>query len=189
MMRQITIRNLIILVIIVSIVWLTLRVLRDDRVLGPDDGFELIPENVDLTLKNISYTKNREGEPLWTLVADSAAHSMEDGITRIKNVRMIFFDQEDDDIELTADFGNLMPEIRKVTVSSNVMVTSASGTTLQTDYLEYDETGNILQTNSKVKINFDQIVATGRGLQMDVIERTLILLNDVKAQVGGIDNF
>ena len=114
---------------------------------------------------------------------------MEDGITRIQNVRMIFFDQEDGDIELTADFGNLMPEIRKVTVSSNVVVTSASGNTLQTDYLEYDETGNILQTDSKVKINFDQIVATGKGLQMDVIERTLVLLNDVKAQVGGIDNF
>ncbi len=188
-MRQITTRNLIILIVILSIVWLTLRVLRDDRVMGPDDALELISENVDLTLKNISYTKNRAGEPLWTLVADSAAHSMEDGITRIQNVRMIFFDQEDGDIELTADFGNLMPEIRKVTVSSNVVVTSASGNTLQTDYLEYDETGNILQTDSKVKINFDQIVATGKGLQMDVIERTLVLLNDVKAQVGGIDNF
>ncbi len=188
MMRLITTRNLIILVIILFIIWLTLWVLRDPRVLRPEATLELIPENVDLTLKNIKYTKNHAGKPLWTLVADSAAHSMEDGITRVKNVHIVFFDREDGDVEITAELGKLMPEYRTVTVSSNVIVTSASGDSLHTDYLEYEETSKILRTDRMVKFNTDYFMVSGRGMRMDVVERTLVLLNDVKAQFGERDS-
>jgi len=189
MMRLITTRNIIIFVIILITVWLGLRILSNYRVMAPETTLELIPENVDLTLKNIKYTKNRRGEPLWTLVADSAAHSMEDGISRFKNVHIVFFDGEVVDVELTADLGKLMPESRTVTVNSNVKVTSASGNTLQTDYLEFEEVGNILQTDRMVKINTDNFIVSGRGMQIDIEERTLILLNNVKAQIDGMKFF
>ena len=167
---------------------MTLRVLYNYRVSGSEITLELIPENVDLTLKNIKYIKNHAGKPLWTLVADSAAHSMEDGITRVKNVHIVFFDQEAGDVEITAEQGKLMPEYRTVTVSSNVMVTSASGDSLQTDYLEYEETSKILRTDRRVKFNTDYFMVSGRGMRMDVVERTLVLHNDVKAQFGETDS-
>jgi LPS export ABC transporter protein LptC len=188
MMRLITARNLIILVIILITIWLTLRVLRDSRVLEPEATLALIPENVDLTLKNIKYTKSHAGKPLWTLKADSAAHSMEDGITRVKNVHIVFFDREVGDLELTAELGELMPEYRIVTVSSNVMVTSASGDSLLTDYLEYEESSKILRTDRVVKFNTDYFMVSGKGMRMDIGERTLVLLNDVKAQFGERDS-
>ncbi len=180
-MRLITTHNLTNIGIILLIIWLTIQVLRNDRVLGPEAAFELIPDNVDLSLKNIKYTKTRDGDPLWSLVADSAVHSMEDRITRIKNVRMIFFDREIGDIKLTADFGELMPEYQRVTVSSNVMIIGPSGDTLQTDYLEYEEDSNILKTDRMVKINRDYFIVSGKGMEMNVAEQTLVLLSDVKA--------
>lgn len=189
MMRLLTTRNVTIIVIVLISVWLGLQIPGSYRVIGPEIPLELISENVDLTLKNIKYTKNRAGELLWTLVADSAAHSMEDGSTRVKNVHIVFFDGEVVDVELTADLGKLMPESRTVTVTSNVKVTSASGNTLQTDYLEFEETGNVLQTDRMVKINADNFVASGRGMQIDIEERILTLLNDVKAQIDGIKFF
>ena len=186
-MRLITTRNFIIFVTVLMVVWLSVRELLNYGVLGQETTAELIPKNVDMTLKNIKYTKTRAGEPLWTLVADSA-HSMEDGITRIENVRIVFFDREMGDIELTADQGELIPAHRAVTVSSNVMVVSSPGNTLQTDYLKYEQTSNILQTDRIVKINRDHFIVVGKGMQMDIGERTFVLLSDVKAQVGGLDN-
>ena len=165
-----------------------MQALRNYRVFGPDAAVEFIPDNVDLTLKNINYTKTRAGEPLWTLVADSATHSKEEGTIRIKNVRMTFFDRETGDIELTADQGELMPEYRRVTVSSNVIVLSSPENTLQTEYLEYDEASNILETDRMVKINFDHFKVSGKGMQMNVKEQSIVLLSDVKAEYKGVDS-
>jgi hypothetical protein len=40
-----------------------------------------------------------------------------------------------------------------------------------------------------VKISFDHFVVSGKGMQMDVADRTLLLLGNVKALVGGMDSF
>lgn len=188
-MRQITARNFIILVILLIAVWVAVLGGRYSRVLWPEAPLELIPENVDLTLKNIKYTKTRDGEPLWTLIADSAAHSMDDSITRIKNVRMIFYDQDDGDVLLTAESGELIPEYSTVTVSTNVVVKNPKGNTLKTDFLEYKEAVNILQTDRIVTIIGDHFVVYGKGMTVDVDERTLVLLSDVKAELRGMDSY
>jgi LPS export ABC transporter protein LptC len=188
-MRQITARNFIILVILLIAVWVAVLGGRYSRVLWPEAPLELIPENVDLTLKNIKYTKTRDGEPLWTLIADSAAHSMDDSITRIKNVRMIFYDKDDGDVLLTAESGELIPEYSTVTVSTNVVVKNPKGNTLKTDFLEYKEAVNILQTDRIVTIIGDHFVVYGKGMTVDVDERTLVLLSDVKAELRGMDSY
>lgn len=188
-MRLITSRNFIILFILLIAVWVAVLGGRYSRVLWPEAPLELIPENVDLTLKNIKYTKTRDGEPLWTLIADSAAHSMDDSITRIKNVRMIFYDQDDGDVLLTAESGELIPEYSTVTVSTNVVVKNPKGNTLKTDFLEYKEAVNILQTDRIVTIIGDYFVVNGKGMTVDVDERTLVLLSDVKAELRGMDSY
>ena len=105
-MTLLSTRNIVIFAILSLSVVLTARALLHSRILVPESTFELIPDNVDLTLKNITYTKTRDGEPLWTLVANSAAHSTEEGITRIEDVRMVFFDRKGGDMRLTADRGH-----------------------------------------------------------------------------------
>ena len=185
-MRLITTRNILILATILILVWSAVWALFN-YLLWQESTSDLIPDNVDLTLENIKYTKTRDGERRWTLVADSA-HSMEDGITRIKNVRMVFFDREIGDIELTADQGELIPENKTVTVSSNVKVISSPGHTLRTDYLKYEETSNILQTDGMVSVTRDNFIASGKGIQVDVVERTSVFLSEVKAQFGGMDS-
>ncbi len=186
-MRVLSTRNIIIFAAFSLAILFAVRALISYRGLGSEYTAELIPDNVDLTLKNIKYTKTRAGEPLWTLVADSA-HSMEDGITRINNVRMVFFDREKGDVELTADQGELIPEHRAVTVSSNVMLVSSPGNFLQTDYLKYEEASNLLQTDRMVTITRDNFIVSGKGMEMDTVERTLVLLSDVKSTFGGMEH-
>lgn len=188
-MRLITTRNFIILVLFSAAVWVAVLGGRYSRVLWPEAPLELIPENVDLTLKNIKYSKTKDGEPLWTLVADSASHTMDDSITRIKNIRMIFYNQDDGDAVLTAESGELIPEYSTITVSTNVVLKNAKETTLRTDYLEYRETENILQTDRTVKIIGDHFVIKGKGMTVDVAERTLVLLSEVKAELKGLNSF
>ena len=186
MLRLLTIRNLLILVVVLAAGALLFGGLRSNYGWEPDVSFEPIPDNVDLTLKNIKYTKTRDGESIWTLVADSASHSMGEGVTRIKNVRMVFHDQQMGDIILTADHGELFPEKKVVKVYSNVKVMSPPENTLLTESLEYRESTRILQTREMVKINFGHFEATGKGMQMDVNLRSFTILNNVKAYLSGM---
>jgi LPS export ABC transporter protein LptC len=182
MVNLLTRRNLLSLIIVLVTIWMAVEALRNFLTLGPDISRELIPKNIDLTLKNITYTKTRNGVPLWTLRADSALHSNETNSTQVKNVRVVFFDKETGNIKLTADRGALLPEQHAVTVSSNVVVVNPQGSTLRTDYLRYEEDSNILHTDRIVTITGDNFTVRGRGMQIDVIARTLVLLSDVKAQ-------
>lgn len=178
---MLTVRNLLILVLILVVIGLSLFSLVSHREWGLETSFEPIPENVDLTLRNIKYTKTRDGDPLWTLIADSADHSMEDGITRIVKVRMVFFDPQMGDIVLTADQGELIPENRTVKVRSNVKVTTPPDNVMLTEFLEYKEASNSLHSDKEVRINFDHFEVVGKGMKMDIEKRLLIVLSNVKA--------
>ena len=184
MASPLTTRNLLTLVLVLVTGALSVFALRSYREWRPEATFESIPENVDLALKNIKYTKTRDGEPLWTLVADSADHSMEDGITRIVNVRMVFFDPQMGEIVLTADQGELLPENQTVKVHSNVKIISPPGNVMLTEFLEYNESTNILHTDKKVRLSFDHFEVIGKGMQMNVENRNLLLLSNVKALLG-----
>ena len=65
----ITIRNFIIIVISLGAVLMTVGAVRNYQGPGTESTFELISDDVDLTLQNISYTKTRSGEARWTLEA------------------------------------------------------------------------------------------------------------------------
>jgi LPS export ABC transporter protein LptC len=117
-------------------------------------------------------------------VADSADHSIIDGITRIVNVRMVFLDPQMGEIVLTADQGELLPENRTVKVRSNVKIISPPGNVILTEFLEYKESTNILHTDKEVRLNFDHFEVIGKGMQMDVENRNLHLLSNVKALLG-----
>ncbi|KPJ99199.1 MAG: hypothetical protein AMJ60_05785 [Desulfobacterales bacterium SG8_35] len=160
-------------------------VLRSYHDWEPATTFKSIPKDVDLALENIQYTKTHNGKTLWTLVADSAAHSMEDSIIRIENIRMVFFDSDMGDIVLTADQGEIIPQNKTVKVRSNVTVASTSGKVMQTEYLEYIEATNSLHTDKMVRMNFDHFTVSGKGMKMDIEKRIIYLSGSVKALLGG----
>lgn len=186
-MKFIHSHNIFFIIIFSVTILFAIGVLHSQSVLEPEAHIEPIPDDVDLTLKNIQYTKSRNGELFWTLLAESAEQGAEDGIVRLKNVRLSFLAAGYDDIELTADHGELLPENQTVTVRSNVTMIYQGKNTLQTDFLKYAETTNMLETDRKVKISTDNSIVCGRGMSVDIVERTLTLLHSVQAEIDGVD--
>lgn len=184
-MKSITSRNILVIIIFSVTIPFAILALHSHSVLEPEAHFEPIPDDVDLTLKNIKYTKSRNGELFWTLMAESADQGAEDGIVRLKNVHLSFLTAGYDDIELTADQGELLLENQTVTVSSNVTMIYQGKNTLQTDFLKYAEVTNILETDRMVKISTVNSIVCGRGMRVDIVERTLTLLHNVQAEVDG----
>ena len=79
---------------------------------------------------------------------------------------------------------NFYLKTRTVKVHSNVKIISPPGNVILTEFLEYKESTNILHTDKEVRLNFDHFEVIGKGMQMDVENRNLHLLSNVKALLG-----
>jgi lipopolysaccharide export system protein LptC len=55
---------------------------------------------------------------------------------------------------------------------------------MQTEFLEYKEADNSLHTDREVRLHFDHFEVVGKGMQLDVENRKLILLSNVQALLG-----
>lgn len=186
MIRKINVRSLLAVLILVLAGALTITVVRNFQVAGPEEVIEALPRNVDLSLKEISYTETSDGVRRWTLVADSAAHGMTEGVTRIENIRMTFYDRQGvEDVTLTARSGSFHVDNREVEVHGDVVVKSPRGFSLYTEHLGYRESDRVIRTSDPVRMVSARMELTGKGMRLNVVDHTLELLSAVRARING----
>lgn len=185
MFRKIPARHLLIAAVLLLAGALAVLVARNYRGFSPEEIVESLPRNVDLSLQEISYTETREGVRRWTLIADSAAHSAGEGITRIENIRMTFYDVDGlGDLTLTARQGEFRIEEREVEVRGEVVVKSPKGYTVYTEELHYREADRTASTEVPVRLLSETMEVTGTGMRLDLRDQTMELLDDVKARIA-----
>ncbi|HEY7746709.1 MAG TPA: LPS export ABC transporter periplasmic protein LptC, partial [Desulfuromonadales bacterium] len=174
MIRRLNIRNLLALVILVLAGALTVTVIRNFQGASPEEDLEALPRNIDLSLKEIRYTETSDGLRRWMLVADSAAHSVGEGVTRIENIHMTFYDRQGaEDVILTARSGTFRAESREVEVHGDVVVKSPRGFALYTEHLTYGEADRVIRTTAPVRMVSDRMELTGKGMRLSVVDHTL----------------
>jgi LPS export ABC transporter protein LptC len=188
MMKRFNVRNLLALAIILITVALTFAVIRNFKRVAPEEILESLPGNVDLSLKQINYTETREGKRSWTLVADSAAHTVENGITRIENIHMTFYDEDMGDVILTAERGEMQSDSRQVAVRGDVVVRNPQGYSLYTESLLYREADRMISTEEPVRMVSEKMEVTGVGMLLDVQDHTLVLLSDIQARLAAVSD-
>lgn len=181
MRRRLQLRNGLAVIILVLASALALFIVSNLRGNAPEEVLDTLPKNVDLSLKKIDYTETRDGRQTWTLTADSASHNLKEGVARIENVHMTFFDQRLGDLSLEADHGELATDNREVKAMGHVVIRSPRGYSFYTDRLDYREKDHTIRTDQPVRLVSATGTISGRGLLLNVTDRTLTLLADVRA--------
>jgi len=186
MTRRLNVRNLLALVILLLAGALTVTVIHNFQGASPEEDLQALPRNIDLSLKQISYTETSDGLRRWTLLADSAAHSMGEKETRIENIRMTFYDRQGgEDVTLTARSGSFRTDTREVEVHGDVVVKSSRGYVLYTEHLRYREADRMVLTDDPVRMVSDRMELTGKGMRLSVPRHALVLLSAVRARIEG----
>ena len=134
-----------------------------------------------LVLKDIRYTKTSRGRTVWTLSADQAEHDQKAGITKARNIRLVFHDKERGDIVLTADMGEIRSSSQTIRVAGHVRIENRPDNIIMTDSLEYDEKSGLIKTVSPVLAVIDESIIRGRGLIIDTRRRRLQIPSDINA--------
>jgi LPS export ABC transporter protein LptC len=184
MIRRLNIRNLLALLIIMLSGALILTVVRNFQGVLPEEDLKALPRNIDLALQEIRYTETSDGLRRWTLVAESAAHSVSEGVSRIENIQMTFYDpQGAEEVSLSARSGSLQADSREVEAQGDVVVKSSRGFALYTEQLTYREADRMIRTAAPVRMVSDQMELTGKGMRLSIADHTLVLLSAVQARI------
>jgi LPS export ABC transporter protein LptC len=139
----------------------------------------------DQQIKDFSLSGYGEkGKKSWDLAGQSADIFNE--VVKLKQVIGNNYAQNDT-INLTADKGDFNKTSGVVHLEDNVVVTSASGTTLTTDTLDWDRKQQIVKTMDKVNLSRQDMNLTGQGAQGQTALKQITLEKDVRLDIDTLD--
>ena len=149
-----------------------------------DEGrlVEAMPEKLDLALTEIDYRHLEDGVTRWRLQAVQVARKTAGSGLKIQRPRLDFFNRQGELVgSLSAAAGEISETYRQVAVSGDVVLETVSGYTVYTDAMHYDHDHQRLSSPGQVAAVGNGMELTGRGLEIDLADRRLRLLAEVRA--------
>jgi len=125
-----------------------------------------------------------KGKKSWDLAGQSADIFNE--VVKLKKVVGNNYAQNDT-INLTADKGDFNKKSGVVHLEDNVVITTASGTTLTTDTLDWDRKQQIVKTLDKVNLSRQDMNLTGQGAQGQTALKQIMVEKDVRLDIQAQD--
>lgn len=182
-------RNLLGFIIALLTFSLLVTVARNFRGSSPEELFDALPKNVDVSLKGIDYTETRDGIQRWHLLADTADYNVKADRTLVKNVFMTFFDEQGEKTgTLSARSGEIRTESKEVSVQGEVVVESVRGYAFHSERLDYADATRTISTDIPIRMVSEKLELTGTGLRFNVDTHAYQILSKVRARLQGDEN-
>lgn len=174
-------RHLLLILILIAVLAVTIAVWRHLQQLRPEEILAALPKQVDLSLEELHYTQNEEGERSWTLDSDRAEYQRDTGQALLEGVRLTLYHAgRFGEVKLRADQGKLEQDNRQVEVWGQVVVSTGSGEQLFTERLHFDGQRQQLFTAEPIRAVTPQMELTGTGMRVDLNNGRLLVEKDVR---------
>ena len=136
-----------------------------------------------LSLEDIEYVQTKDGENEWRLIAKQAAYTKSQNVTTFKQVHFIYYLQNQQELHLTGETGEMNLKDRSISVHGNVNVDLGDRVRLETDQIFFDDSSKEIWTPGEVRIRSQRFLLKGKGLHAHVSQRTFVLEENVEAKI------
>jgi LPS export ABC transporter protein LptC len=186
-MKRIKIAILISIVLIGGIVLVTLwGNLRERKASEAEDKLPKISTGgADMRLEKIRFVEDKHGQKTWELEATSVQQYQDQNIMVLEDVKVTFYAKEGRTFFLTGKQGKVYQDSKNVDLVGDVVLTSNDGYELKTHSIAYRHLGKIVSTSDPVEIQGEQIHVTGKGMTVNIENKTFKILSEVKTQLKG----
>lgn len=190
MMRRVTIRNILLIIVLAVAFGLGMRMWTHRPEPVSEPPVDSLPANTDLALQDIQYTETSDGLRRWMLTAKSAAYDDQQSKSTVQDMRVEFFDKQGRvQMTLTSREGVWFSETGEIEARGNVVVKTTEGYTVYTERLRYRSRADEVSTDLPVRVESVNMRLSARGMRYRVKERLLTLDSQVKASLpAGIGN-
>lgn len=148
----------------------------------PKQALQIMAENVDLQVQNITYTDVGSSGEKWEVKADSARYMREEKIALFDRVKIRLILADGQTFNLTGDQGRLKTDLKDMDITGNVVILSDRGDRFTTDRLQYVHGEKKIYTRSPVTMENDRMKIRGVGLTLRLDSRDLKLSSRVEAE-------
>lgn len=159
----------------------------------PKQALQIMAENVDLQVQNVTYTDVGSSGEKWEVKADSARYMRGEKIALFDRVAVKLILADGQTFHLTGDQGRLKTDLKDMDITGNVVILSDRGDRFTTERLRYVHAEKKIFTTDPVFMENDRLKVRGVGLTLRLDSRDLKLSSRVQAETkpagttGGTD--
>jgi len=143
---------------------------------------KILPDNVDLQVKNVHYTQVGDADAKWEIKADTARYLKKENLVLFDKVEITLETRNGKTFVLTGDRSQLNTNTRDAGITGHVEIVSDNGDHLTTDRLTYSQGNKRFHTNSAIVMENPHMRVEGVGMSLSLKNGELTLFSKVSAQ-------
>jgi LPS export ABC transporter protein LptC len=178
--KIIIILSISVIVLATAIVFAVIRNISDK----PKNILKILPDHVDLQIKDFIYTEVGAANSKWEVKAQTAQYNKKQNLAVFDRVQIKLTTAEKKVYVMTGDKGQMLTDKKDIEIKGNVVIVSDSGDRFTTDYLKYSDAEKRFYTDAPVFMENKQMKIKGRGLIILMNTGELNLLSSVKAHIN-----
>jgi len=177
--KKTTIISIVIILVLIAVVGAFIK----SDVVKPKNALKILPEHIDLQIKDFVYTEVGEANSKWEVKADTAQYIKKQDLAIFEKVRAKLTTADGKTYVMTGDKGQMLTDKKDVEITGNVIIISDSGDRFSTDYLKYSDAQRKLYTDAPVVMENKRMKLKGVGLTIYMDTGELNLSSMVKARI------
>ena len=150
----------------------------------PKQILKILPDHVDLQIKDFVYTEVGAENSKWEVKAKTAQYDKKQNLADFDKVQITLTTAEKKVYRMTGDKGRMLTDKKDVEIRGNVVIVSDSGDRFTTDYVKYSNAERKFYTDAPVYMENKRMRIEGRGLVLFMDAGELKLLSSVKAKIN-----
>jgi LPS export ABC transporter protein LptC len=135
--------------------------------------------NADMQLGAAHFTQTEDGIKKWDLVADDVQYFKGDERVRLTGLKVSYYSRQNEPVVIESKEGRFDSESGEIEVSGDVVVKSADGDTLATDFLKYSPDHELVTTDETFILKNSSATMKGKGFVMDIKNNRVVINSDV----------
>jgi LPS export ABC transporter protein LptC len=136
-------------------------------------------------LEKVHFVEDKHGRKTWELEAKTVRVYQDENISVLEDVKVTFYAKEGRTFYLTGKQGKVYQGSKDVELMGDVVLTSNDGYRLKTQSVTYHHSEKTVSTSDRVEIEGEQIRLTGKGMLVNMGDKTFKILSQVKTQLRG----
>jgi len=136
-------------------------------------------------LQKVHFVEDKHGRKTWELEAKTVRLYQDENISVLEDVKVTFYAKEGRIFYLTGKQGKVHQGSKDVELMGDVVLTSNDGYQLKTQSVSYLHSEKTVSTSDPVEIEGEEIRLTGKGMLVNMDDKTFKVLSQVKTQLRG----
>ncbi|MCX8116553.1 MAG: LPS export ABC transporter periplasmic protein LptC [Desulfobacterota bacterium] len=161
--------------LVTVILWMNLR----DRKHSEEKMADRVStEGADQRMEKVHLVEEKAGKKIWELEAKAIAQYESD--LHLQEVRAIYYAKDGRSFTLTGDRAKVHQERKDMEISGNVLLLSSDGYRLKTRSISYRHGERRAETDDFIEFEGEGVHLTGKGMRIDLEEKTFKVFSQVR---------